>query len=91
MQKKWHVSVEGVGYGRCCDGNYPNIGVDRPLVCALVFAVLFVFEEERWYRHACIFGYRPAENANSQWPTKGPGAHFPLVNPIPSPQTLGVG
>ena len=42
------MSFEDGGYGRCCDGDCLDVGVDRPLVCALVFAVLFASEEERW-------------------------------------------
>ena len=49
MQKKWRVSFEGGGSGRRCVGDCSYVGVDRPLFCALVFAVLFAYEEERWH------------------------------------------
>jgi hypothetical protein len=48
------VSFEGGGSGRCCDGNCPDVGVDRPLFCALVFAGFFAYEEERLYSHAYL-------------------------------------
>ena len=47
IQKSWRASFEGGAYSRCCDGDCPDVGVERPLVCALVFAVLFASEEER--------------------------------------------
>jgi hypothetical protein len=43
------VSFDGGGSGRCCGGDCSDVGVDRPLVCALVFAVLFAYEEVRLY------------------------------------------
>ncbi len=48
------MSFEDGGFSRCCDVNCPDVGVDRPLVCALVFAVLFAYEEERWYSPAYL-------------------------------------
>ena len=54
--KGWRVSVEGVGYDRCYDGDYPGVGLDRHLVCTLIFAVLFAYWEGRWYKRSAYLG-----------------------------------